>query len=195
MRTILEPHRHEIRIAGKGGQGIVKMGLILAEAAAMEDKRVIQLQSYGAEVRGGECRSDVIIARDMDYPGVLGLDILIAFTQEAYDKYLHLVKPSGAVIFDSDAVMPKLVEGIVQFSVPFTKIAREIGGKKLINTVALGYLVALTNIVSKDSVERAISKMFPGKTEINLKAFRRGYMEYAKDKNRSKAVQEMRNMC
>ena len=101
--------RFEIRLAGKGGQGLIKSGLILAEAAALEGKNVVQIQSYGPEARGGASRSDVIIG-DTDYPGVMSLDVLVALSQEAYDKYLPYVKPNGVVIFDSGLVKPILVE-------------------------------------------------------------------------------------
>ncbi|MCD6493481.1 MAG: 2-oxoacid:acceptor oxidoreductase family protein, partial [Archaeoglobaceae archaeon] len=106
---LLTLNRFEIRLAGKGGQGLIKSGLILAEALAAEGKRVLQLQSYGPEARGGASRSDVIIG-DTSYPGVVSLDVLVALSQEAYDKYLHLVKPNGIVIFDSDLVKPVLIE-------------------------------------------------------------------------------------
>ena len=50
-----------------------------------------------------------------------------------------------------------------------------------VNMVALGYLVAKTGIVKKESVEEAIRRRVPrGTEEINLKAFRIGYEEGAK---------------
>jgi len=39
--------------AGFGGQGILSMGLNLAQAAMLEDKSVTYLPAYGAEMRGG----------------------------------------------------------------------------------------------------------------------------------------------
>jgi len=71
-------HR-EIILAGSGSQGLILSGIILAEAAMQEGKNVVQTQSYGPEARGGYSRSDVIIARRaVDYPQLIGLDLLVA---------------------------------------------------------------------------------------------------------------------
>jgi len=172
------PERFEIRLAGSGGQGLIKAGLILAEAATMEGKKVVQLQSYGPEARGGASRSDVLIGSEIDYPGVTQLDFLLALTQEAYDKYLPLMKRGGIVVFDSAAVKPKLVEGIEQHSVNFTKIAKEVGNRIFANMVALGYIVAITKIVNKESVKKIIRKVFPKElAEKNVEAFEKGYLK------------------
>lgn len=41
--------RTEIRIAGTGGQGVVLAGILLADAAVRDGKKVVQTQSYGPE--------------------------------------------------------------------------------------------------------------------------------------------------
>ena len=51
-------------IAGFGGQGILSMGLNLAEAAMREGRNVTYLPAYGAEVRGGTANCTVAIADD-----------------------------------------------------------------------------------------------------------------------------------
>ena len=66
LRTDLSRARHnpggqavrkEIKLAGFGGQGIVLMGVMLAEAAGYyENMEIAQTQSYGPEARGGACR-------------------------------------------------------------------------------------------------------------------------------------------
>ena len=81
--------RFEIRLSGAGGQGLILIGKILAEAAAIYDgKNATQSQSYGPEARGGASRSEVIISDgDIDYPKATNIDLLLAMTQEAVDKY------------------------------------------------------------------------------------------------------------
>lgn len=173
----LTERRLEVRLAGSGGQGIIKSGLILAEAAMMDGKNVVQLQNYGAEARNGASRSDVIISDDeIDYPGIVALDILLAMNQKAYNSYTNILKPDGVVIFDSDLIYPALIEGINQYSAPFTRIASSLGSRIYANTVALGYLVAITGVVSMDSVKKAMKKHLPKKSlDVNLKAIERGY--------------------
>jgi len=174
-QQLLTLNRFEIRLAGKGGQGLIKSGLILAESIAARGKSVMQLQSYGPEARGGASRSDIIIG-DTEYPGVLALDVLVALSQEAYDKYLPLVKPNGIVIFDSDLVKPALVEGISQHAVPFTKIAENLGNRLYANSVVLGYLIAITELAPKELVIEVLSRNVPKKTiRDNINAFEMGY--------------------
>ena len=167
--------RTEIRFAGRGGQGMIKSGLILAEAYLSDGKRVVQTQKYTAEVSKGSM-SDVIVSdRDIDYPLPMALDFLVAMDQKSYDENLLLLKPSGVVIFDSDSVTPKLVEGISQYGAPFVRIALSMGSRKYANMVALGYLASFLD-VSIESIRVAVEKHLPPKhVEANLTALRKGY--------------------
>ena len=74
----------EIRFSGLGGQGIILIGVILAEAAGIHDgKEVVHAQSYGGEMRGGAVRSEVVIGEEeeeIDHPAVIHPDILLAMT-------------------------------------------------------------------------------------------------------------------
>ena len=70
MQNKMADERVEIRLAGEGGQGMILAGIILAEAAAIYDKKnAIQTQSYGPEARGGASKSEVIIGTgELDHP-------------------------------------------------------------------------------------------------------------------------------
>ena len=48
--------RHSFRFSGTGGQGLITAGIILAEAALLDDKLAVQSQSYGPEARGGSSK-------------------------------------------------------------------------------------------------------------------------------------------
>ena len=82
-------YRYEIRLSGEGGQGIVLAGVILAEAAAIYDgKNATQTQVYGPESRGGASKAEVIISdEEIDYPKAIAVDLLLAMTQAAADKF------------------------------------------------------------------------------------------------------------
>ncbi|MEF8834592.1 MAG: 2-oxoacid:acceptor oxidoreductase family protein, partial [Candidatus Thermoplasmatota archaeon] len=57
--------REDIRLCGKGGQGIMLSGFILGKAASVYyDYNAVQMQSYGPEARGGAARSEVVISDD-----------------------------------------------------------------------------------------------------------------------------------
>ena len=80
--------KKEIRIVGFGGQGIILAGVILGEAATRAGHKAVQTQSYGPESRGGAARSEVVISSEpIDYPRVNEADVVVALSQEGYEKY------------------------------------------------------------------------------------------------------------
>lgn len=163
--------RTEIRIAGTGGQGIILAGILLADAAVRDGKKVVQSQSYGPEARGGASQAEVIISsEEVDYPKVLEADILLCMSQEACDRYASKIKKEGILILDSTHVTRAPVIRAVR--VPISERARQATGKEITaNIVALGVLVGLTGVVSRESLEAAIRDRSPrGTAEMNLKA-------------------------
>ena len=169
--------RTEIRLAGEGGQGMILAGIILAEAAAIYDgKQATQTQSYGPEARGGASRSEVVISDgEIDHPEVLSPDVVLALSQEAYQKFAKTVNPNGLLIVDEDRVQTSSdFHGI---RIPIARIAHETTGKAITaNTVALGVLVGLTNVVSRESIEKTVTARAPkGTEEMNRKALQAGF--------------------
>ncbi len=169
-------HRYEIRLSGSGGQGLILMGIILAEAIGIYDgKYVAQTQSYGPEARGGSSKSEVIVSdEEIDYPEAMKLDLLLAMNQKSCDEYYSDLKPEGLLIVDSTFVtqipFPKA------FQIPFTRIAREKFEREVVaNIIALGALTQLTPIVSPKAMESAVLARVPKGTEkLNRDALRAG---------------------
>ncbi len=173
------PRTVEISMGGSGGQGLVLMGLIMAEAAGIyEGRQVVQSQLYGPESRGGASRSDVIISDDeIDYPEVENPDVLFAFNQVAAVKYTPNLKKGGTAIFDSTFVTePPAIDG-QSYQLPITKLAREQVGREIVaNIVALGAITVLTGVVSREAVTKAVMGRVPkGTEEINERALRTGF--------------------
>jgi 2-oxoglutarate ferredoxin oxidoreductase subunit gamma len=168
--------RFEVRLAGEGGQGMILAGIILAEAASIYGgKNAVQTQSYGPEARGGASKSEVVISSDeIDHPEVLEADVLVALSQEAYKKFSGSVKPDGLLIVDADKVKGASEKAI---KIPVAKLAFETTGRQITaNTVALGVLVGLTGIVSKEDIEKAVTARAPrGTEEMNRKALQAGF--------------------
>jgi 2-oxoglutarate ferredoxin oxidoreductase subunit gamma len=174
-------NRVEVRFSGSGGQGIILAGVILAEAAAIyDDKNAVQSQSYGPEARGGASKSEVIISDgDIDYPKATNIDILLALTQVACDKYSGDIKEKGVLIVDSDEVV-QIPEGdFTAYSVPIFQTAKDKVGKLIVgNIIALGVVVGLTEVVSREAIEEAVLSRVPrGTEELNLKALNVGFDE------------------
>jgi 2-oxoglutarate ferredoxin oxidoreductase subunit gamma len=172
--------RREIVISGSGGQGVVLGGIILAEAAAIYDgANATHNQSYGPEARGGASKSEVIISdKGIHYPEIERPDILVALTQEAADKYGASIKPEGILIVDSGVRVDKALGTKAKvYSLPIVDTAvNELGTELVINMVTLGALAAITKIVSKDSLEKAVLGRIPKGTEdLNKKALAQGF--------------------
>lgn len=186
-----------IRFSGFGGQGIVLSGVILGRAAVLEGKNAIQTQSYGSESRGGACRSDVTISdgdiHELESPEV---DVLVAMSQQAYERYLPSLKKNGTLIVEKDLVqIPDKAEGqepmdattgatyrrqarnnLSVYAISATDIAFKKFGRKIIaNMVVLGYMTALLGILSPESLKKAIKEDVPAGTEaVNIEAFEEG---------------------
>jgi len=169
--------RTELRICGLGGQGVVLAGRILGRAAVYDGKHVVQTQSYGAEARGSAAKSEVIISdRRIGFPMVRRCDVLVAMSQSALDKHLKDLKEGGTLIVDEDMVkeVPEVKAKV--FRAPATRMAkRKLGLQIYANVIILGFLTAITNIVSTDAMRRAIIDTVPAEArEINLHGFEIG---------------------
>jgi len=169
-------YRYEIRLSGSGGQGLILMGIILAEAIGVYDgKYVAQTQSYGPEARGGSSKSEVIVSdEEIDYPKAMKLDLLLAMNQKSCDEFFQDLKPDGTLIVDSTFVTQ--IPTPKAFQVPFTRIAREKLKREVVaNIIALGALSQLTPIVSAKAVESAVLARVPKGTEkLNREALKAG---------------------
>jgi 2-oxoglutarate ferredoxin oxidoreductase subunit gamma len=159
-------YRYDIRLSGSGGQGLILMGIILAEAIGIHDgKFVAQTQSYGPEARGGSSKAEVVVSdQEIDYPKALKLDLLLAMNQKSCDDYYMDLKTNGVLIVDSTFVnqvpIPKA------YKIPFTGIARDKFKREMVaNIIALGAISKLTPIVSAKAIEAAVLARVPKGTE------------------------------
>ncbi len=182
--------RTEFRFAGSGGQGLILAGIILADAAAIyENKNAVQTQSYGPEARGGSSKSEVIISDSpIEYPKATKVDYMVALTQESFTKYIKDVKDSGIVIADKELVTDFSNAKGKLYIIDMVKSAREELGKLLgLNIIALGILVEISGIVSRESIEQALMKRVPkGFEDYNKKALEIGFRLAKEIKNNKK---------
>ncbi len=169
--------RWTVRFGGFGGQGIVLSSVVLGLAAIYDGKYACQRASYGAEARGGKCKSEVIISdREISYPLIDRLQILVVMSQPALDSYYDDLEPGGLLLVDPDMVKKiKKRNDISILKIPATKTAEKLGNKIVANMVMLGALQAKTGLVSKKSLRRSVMESVPKRfIEINLKAIDEG---------------------
>jgi len=179
----------EIIISGFGGQGVVLTGNILGKAAAIYDSiNASFVQSYGPEARGGACSAQIIVSDStISYPYVHEPKILIAMSQEGYESNIELLKDDGLLLTDSNLVKQKRAKKeYLSYSIPSTRIAEKMGNKMMANIIMLGFLASLSDVVTIESLKKAVEKSVPkGTEEKNLEAFKSGF-EYGEKQKRSK---------
>lgn len=176
----MENHEKKILIAGFGGQGIVLFGNIIARAAVIEDKHVVGMVSYGAEMRGGTANATVIVSDELIFnPVVTRPNIAVVLNNPSMDRFEPQVTEGGWMLVNTSMTnrKPKRTDLNV-IEVNASKIANEIGNLKVGNIVALGALIEHIHLLTLDSIEQGVRDLFSSKnpklTEINMKALRAG---------------------
>jgi 2-oxoglutarate ferredoxin oxidoreductase subunit gamma len=159
----LKKQRWEVRLVGQGGQGLALAGIILAEAAVRDGKNAVMNHTYGAQKRGGPSQADVVISEEeIDYPKVLDADLLVIFSEAAFDEYHHQLGNHGLLIFDSSQIRRALAKHDRVILMPFADISHQATGSGLsANMVALGFMVELTKLVSHRALAGALRKHSP----------------------------------
>lgn len=180
----MEQHNtSEIRIAGFGGQGVILAGQILGKGATIfENRHATLVQSFGPEARGGSCSAQVILSDEpIAYPYVTRPRVLVAMSQDAFERFAPEIADGGILIYEQDLVkVHDLKPGIKAYGVPATRIAEELRRKMVLNIVMVGFVAAVTELVSLDAARKAVLDSVPKGTEhLNGAAFDKGY-EYGR---------------
>lgn len=158
----------EFRLTGSGGQGVIMLGVILAEAAIAKGYNAIQSQSYGPEARGGASKCEVILSGDaIDFPKVQVPDVLLALTQLAADKYAHGLNADAILIIDDSIDLTTHPGTDKIYRLPILVTARDVVRKELTaNIVSLALINEITQLFTKDELLEAILQRVPKGTEI-----------------------------
>ena len=159
-------------LMGRGGQGIVYAVSILAKTLFEEGYYVAQLQSYGAEVRGGSVLAYVVYGRDrIINPFIEGLDALVILHRPHNRMLLDLIEKSNHVIIDETQHQGHNL-GRKVYTAPLISSAFREGHSDRLGMVALGCLARISNI-SITAIENTIPH---GKsTSENKAALKLGY--------------------
>ena len=178
----------EVRIHGRGGQGVVTAAELLSVASFLEGKHAQAFPSFGSERMGAPvvsfCRIDGKEIRLREPVGEPDALIVQDPTLIKVNGVFHGLKPDGYVLVNSHkgidelgigALVSSLPEGHVRI-VPATELALKAIGRPLPNAVLLGAFAALTGIVNLASVATAIREAFPAKVaEANVAAATAAY--------------------
>ncbi len=173
-------HIEDILCAGFGGQGIMFMGKLFAEAALEAGRHVTWMPSYGAEVRGGTAYSMVRISKDeIASPVVTKPNMLIVMNKPSLLKYEENLAEGGILISNRSLIdeNPKR-KNIKIVNIPMTDIAAGLGNIKCANMVAAGALVKRSKMITLHNALTALKNALKGKEDIfllNKHALEKGY--------------------
>jgi 2-oxoglutarate ferredoxin oxidoreductase subunit gamma len=169
----------EVQFAGFGGQGVMLMGQILAQAAMDEGREVVWIPSYGPEMRGGTAYCTVVIGdQPIGSPIIRNPQHLVAMNRPSLEKFAPTVK-AGGVVFVNSSIIPTGAgrPDVDELRVPIIEVAGELGNVKAANIVALAAFVARSRVVRFESLTQAVKNKFAEKAKLmplNLKALEAG---------------------
>ncbi|MGA7409934.1 MAG: 2-oxoacid:acceptor oxidoreductase family protein [Bryobacteraceae bacterium] len=160
----------QAKIAGFGGQGVLLLGEVLAEAGLEAGLEVSWLPSYGPEMRSGTSNCQVRLSRkSIDSPLVSRPSVLIAMNEPSLRKFLPAVKPDGWVIFNGDAFPLDCTRNDVHsLARNFTHIADELGDPRATNMVMLGALLRATDLMPLSIIDAALGRLVKNQRMVEL---------------------------
>jgi 2-oxoglutarate ferredoxin oxidoreductase subunit gamma len=166
-----------ILMAGSGGQGLVLLGKLLANAALKSVPHITFFPSYGAEMRGGTSHCQVIPSpTEIPSPVAETFDLMILMNQESVDKFIMAGDQHGFALVNSTLCAAYGRAPAVR--IPATTEADKLGDTRAANLVMLGALIARRPVVPASDIQETIQTLLGGKStkiiDLNLSAFQRG---------------------
>jgi 2-oxoisovalerate ferredoxin oxidoreductase beta subunit len=167
-----------VRVAGFGGQGVLLLGEVLAEAGLDAGLEVSWLPSYGPEMRSGTSNCHVRLSRHLiDSPMVTNPNVLVAMNEPSLRKFVKSVPAGGWILYNGEEFPDDCQqEGMHVLACPFTRVADELGDSRAGNMVMLGALLEIAGVVREINVDAALRRLVksPRWMELNKRALARG---------------------
>jgi 2-oxoisovalerate ferredoxin oxidoreductase beta subunit len=167
-----------VRVAGFGGQGVLLLGEVLAEAGLDAGLEVSWLPSYGPEMRSGTSNCHVRLTRQViDSPMVTNPNLLVAMNEPSLRKFVKSVQAGGWILYNGDEFPADCEQNDVRvLARPFTQIANELGNPRAGNMVMLGALLEIAGVLQDVNIDAALGRLVknPRWTELNKRALARG---------------------
>jgi len=184
--------KYDVILAGVGGQGVLSVASIIAQAAVKEAFHIRQSEVHGMAQRGGAVLAhlriaDSNIASDLVPRG--GADLVLSMEPLESLRYASWLSPSGALVSAAEALvnipnypdLDSIIRTIEKFPlfriVEAAKLAKQAGLAKSVNMVMVGAASAFLPI-KDETLEATIREMFARKDsaviEANIKAYNQG---------------------
>ena len=172
-----EPLDVRLKIAGFGGQGVLLLGQVIAEAGMDAGFQVSWLPSYGPEMRAGTSHCHVRIrSQPIDSPVVSKPTVLLALNEPSLRKFLSQVVSGGWVFYNGDTLPADCRRDDVKLvTVPATRIADELGELRVANMILLGAWLEATGVLTTEEIVGALKRLVSARwLELDQQALARG---------------------
>ena len=168
--TISKAFDFRVKVAGFGGQGVLMLGELLAEAGLDAGLHVSWLPSYGPEMRSGTSNCQVRLSGDaIDSPIVSRPNVLMALNEPSLHKFLSSVEPGGWVLYNGTSLPDDARRRDVNFIVqPFTELGDRVGDPRAGNIVMLGALLESTGVLEEKWIEGALHRLVKSERWLDL---------------------------
>ena len=171
----------DVIIAGFGGQGVMLIGNLLAQAGMEHGLEVSFIPVYGAEMRGGTANCTVVLdEHHIGSPLVREPMSTIILNEPSLSKFQPRLSADGVQIVNASLVAENLLEKAKRtIYIPVNDMAHELGNVKMANMVALGAWLKATGAlplnVVQEALNRVVSAHYAKLISANAKALEQGY--------------------
>lgn len=167
-------------MAGFGGQGVLRSGTLLAQAALAAGYETTWFPSYGPEMRGGTANCTVVISDDEIGSPIAGVyDTVIVMNQPSLERFESAVAPGGRLLINASMVSAEPTRSdICVYPLAAVDMAQAMGNPRASNVVMLGAYVRLFEHLAIETVAQVVAEGFADKgddmVQLNLAALRAG---------------------
>ena len=171
----------DVIIAGFGGQGVMLIGNLLAQAGMEHGLEVSFIPVYGAEMRGGTANCTVVLdEHPIGSPLVREPMSTIILNEPSLSKFQPRLSADGVQIVNASLVAQNLLDAAKRtVYIPVNDMAHELGNVKMANMVALGAWLKATGAlplnVVQEALNRVVSAHYAKLISANAKALEQGY--------------------
>ena len=172
--------------SGFGGQGVLMMGISLANSAMNKGYHVTYLPAYGAEMRGGIANCTVAVGdEEIASPVASEPNYLIVMNAPSLFSFQNRVTSGGTIFLNSSIINDRPNRQDVKvFCVPCADMALELGNSRVANIIMMGAFIKKSGVVSPDIYLKSLESIMGSKkksfAEVNRKAFAVGF-DYVKE--------------
>jgi len=180
----------EIAMAGMGGQGVLTIGHLLANAGLSVYENVSWFPTYETWQRGGKVYCCIILSdEEILSPMISRPEVLFVLDEPSLNDYEDSISEGGTLVYDTTLIGRAIKRNDIRvLSIPSAKLAQELGSIQVGNLILLGAYLSDSKVLPMDIVESTLEEMLKkGNKEhfisLNKKALRLGFEKFSGNGN------------